>query len=127
MILHELYGVIHIPRLKDENAADLFLGFGKGAVGNCDFAVLPTDCPGEFSRLKPFTAGPMAVGTKIVVVFKACIEHGVSLTVGHSIEVGFVVVTQTNEFHCPSPMFLTSGLRRQPVTVSCNEARHFLI
>jgi len=27
MLRHELYGMIHIPRLKDENTADLFLGF----------------------------------------------------------------------------------------------------
>jgi len=27
MLRHELYSMIHVPRLKDENAAELFLGF----------------------------------------------------------------------------------------------------
>ena len=30
--------MIHVPRLKDENAAELFLGFRIGTVGSCDFA-----------------------------------------------------------------------------------------
>ena len=41
MLRHELYSLIHVPRLKDENAAELFFGFGIGTVGRCHFAVLP--------------------------------------------------------------------------------------
>src|ERR1700730_16053940 len=41
MLRHELYSMIHVPRLKDENAAELFLGFRVGTVGGCHFAVLP--------------------------------------------------------------------------------------
>ena len=41
MLRHELYRMIHVPRLKDENAAELFLGFRKGTVSSCDLAVLP--------------------------------------------------------------------------------------
>jgi hypothetical protein len=33
MLADELYSMIHVPRLKDENAAELFFGFGIGAVG----------------------------------------------------------------------------------------------
>src|SRR5437660_12661620 len=42
MLADELYSMIHVPRLKDENAAELFFGFGIGAVGRCHLAVLPT-------------------------------------------------------------------------------------
>jgi hypothetical protein len=41
MLADELYSVIHVPRLKDENAAELFLRFRLGAVGGCHFGVLP--------------------------------------------------------------------------------------
>src|SRR5216684_7622133 len=41
MLADELYSMIHVPRLKDENAAELFLGFRIGTVCSCDFAVLP--------------------------------------------------------------------------------------
>src|SRR5260370_5601585 len=40
MLADELYSMIHVPRLKDENAAELFFGFGIGAVGRCHLAVL---------------------------------------------------------------------------------------
>src|SRR5262249_22868777 len=40
MLRHKLYSMIHVPRLKDEYAAELFLGFRIGAVRGCDFAVL---------------------------------------------------------------------------------------
>src|SRR5689334_11140648 len=36
MLRHELYRMIHVPRLEDENAAELFLGFRIGTVGSCD-------------------------------------------------------------------------------------------
>src|SRR5882724_4942685 len=35
----QLYSMVHVPRLKDKNAADLFLGFRIGTVGRCHFAV----------------------------------------------------------------------------------------
>jgi hypothetical protein len=37
----KLNGVIKVSRLKDLNAAELFLGFRIGAAGRCDFAVFP--------------------------------------------------------------------------------------
>jgi hypothetical protein len=39
----------------------------------------------------------------MVVIFKACIEHGVSLALSHAIEFAFVVVAKTEVFHCSSP------------------------
>jgi hypothetical protein len=39
----------------------------------------------------------------MVVVFKAGIEHGVSLALSHAIEFVFVVVAKTEVFHCSSP------------------------
>jgi hypothetical protein len=40
----------------------------------------------------------------MVVVFKACVEHGVLLSLGHAIELAFVVVSETDVFHCSSPV-----------------------
>ena len=40
MLRHELGSMIHVPRLKDEKAAELFLGFRVGAVRCRDFANL---------------------------------------------------------------------------------------
>ena len=41
MLRHELYSMIHVPRLKHAKAAELLLGFRIGTVGRRDFAVLP--------------------------------------------------------------------------------------
>jgi hypothetical protein len=55
MAADELYGVIHVARLKDENAAELFFGFDAGAVGGCDFAVLPGQGKGGLRPLNGFS------------------------------------------------------------------------
>src|SRR5215813_2181356 len=103
MLADELYGVIHVPCLKDENAAELFLGFRIGTVGGCYFAVLPRQRQGGLRPLKRFSTGPVPAGAKMFVIFKARIEHGVSLALSHAIELAFVVVAKTEVFHCSSP------------------------
>src|ERR1700751_2841881 len=103
MLRNELYSMIHIPSLKHENAAELFLGFRIGAVRGSDFAVLPIKGQGSFRRLKRFSTSPMPVGAKMVVVLKACVEHRVSLAFGHGVEFAFIVVSETNVFHRSSP------------------------
>src|SRR5262245_62282873 len=103
MLRHELYSMIHVPRLKDENAAELFLGFGIGTVRGCDFAVLPIQGQGGFRRLKRFSTSPVPVGAKMVVVFKAGVEHGVLLALGPALVFASVVVSQADVFHCSSP------------------------
>src|SRR5258708_16213810 len=40
MLADELYSMIHVPRLTDLNAAELFLGFALLSIGTLDFAVL---------------------------------------------------------------------------------------
>src|SRR5262245_36025904 len=77
MLRHELYSMIHVPRLKDENTAELFLGLRIGAVGSCHFAVLPIQGQRCFRTLKRFSTTPVPVGAEMIVVFKACVEHGV--------------------------------------------------
>src|SRR5262249_48336866 len=57
MLADELDGMIHVPRLKDANAADLLLGFGIGTVGRRDFAILPRQGQGGFRTLKRFSTG----------------------------------------------------------------------
>src|SRR5271157_3982028 len=104
MLRHELYSMIHVPRLKDENTAELFLGFRIGTVRSCHFAVLPIQGQGGFRRLKRFSTSPVPIGAKMVVVFKAYVEHGVLLALGHAIEFAFVVVAKTEVFHCSSPL-----------------------
>src|ERR1700677_799085 len=41
VLRHKLERLVHVARLEDQNAAELFLGFGVGTVGGGDFAVLP--------------------------------------------------------------------------------------
>src|SRR5262245_20986485 len=103
MLADELYSMIHVPRLKDENAAELFLGFRIGAVGRCHFAVLPRQGQGGFRTLKRFATTPVPIGAKMVVVFKARVVQGVSLGLAHAVEFAFVVVPQTDVFHCSAP------------------------
>jgi hypothetical protein len=43
------------------------------------------------------------VGAKMVVVFKAYVEHGVLLALSHAIKFAFIVVSQANVFHYSSP------------------------
>src|ERR1700746_1232769 len=75
MLCHELYSMIQVPRLKDKDAAELFLGFRIGAVRSCDFAVLPVQGQGGLRPLKRFSTSPVPVGAKMVVVIKASVEH----------------------------------------------------
>src|SRR5262245_16179697 len=103
MLRHELYSMIHIPRLKDANAAELFLGFRVGTVGGCHFAVLPVNGQRGFRGLERFSASRVPVGTKMIVVFKAGVVHGVALGLRQVVEFVFVVVTKTDVFHCSSP------------------------
>src|SRR6516164_4859177 len=104
MLPDELYSMIHVPRLKDENAAELFLGFRVGTVGGRHFAVLPVNGQRGFRRLERFSAGPVPVGAKMVIVIKACVEHGVSFGLSHAVKFAFVVVSETDVFHCSSPL-----------------------
>src|SRR5215467_5543914 len=96
--------MIHVARLKDENAAELFLGFCIGTVCAGDFAVLPIQGQGGFRALKRFSTTPVPVSAKMVVIFKACIEHGVALALSHAIEFALVVVAETEVFHCSFPL-----------------------
>src|ERR1700722_16283939 len=112
MLADELYGMIHVPRLKNNNSAELLFGFGIGAVDRRDLAVLPREGQGGLRPLKRFATTPVPVGAKMVVIFKACVEHGVSLALLHAIELAFVVVAKTDVFHCSSPL---SGLN-EPAT-----------
>src|SRR5262245_13090356 len=70
MLADELYRVIHVPRLKDQNAAKLFLSFRVGTVGRCHFAIFPRQGQGGFRGLKRFATGPVTAGAKMFVVCK---------------------------------------------------------
>jgi hypothetical protein len=49
-------------------------------------------------------AGPVPAGAKMVVICKACIEHGVSLALSHAVEFALVVEAKTKVFRCYSPL-----------------------
>src|SRR5262249_27139224 len=124
MLADELYSVIHVPCLKDENAAELFLGFRVGTVGGCHFAVLPVNGQRGFRRLERFSASPVPVGAKMVIVIKACVEHGVLFSRGHALEFAFVVVPETDVFHCSSPLPSSQGGSRQQSVAPARSSRH---
>jgi hypothetical protein len=96
--------MIEVSCLKDLNAAKLFLGFRIGTVGRRDFAVFPVQRQRGLRGLKRYFGNKMSVGAKMVVIFKACIEHGVSLALSLAIEFVFVVVAKAEVFHCFSPL-----------------------
>src|ERR1700686_3786307 len=97
--------MIEVSRLKDLNAAELFLGFRIRAVGRRDFAVFPVQGHGGLRRLKRYFRNKMSVGAQMVVVPKAFVEHCVSLVLGHPFEFSWLEVSQTDEFH---PFLLVS-------------------
>ena len=130
MLRHELYGMIQVPRLKDENAAELFLGFRIGAVGGCDFAVFPVEGQGGFRRLKRFFARPMPVGAKMVVVFKALSNIACR---SPSVMLSNLPLLDSIPNRCISLFFSSlvgassTAVADFSVTVSSNEAQHILI
>jgi hypothetical protein len=98
--------MIEVSRLKDLNAAELFLGFRIRAVSRRDFAVFPVQGHGGLRRLKRYFGNQMSVGAQMVVVLKALVEHCVSLVLGHPFECAWLDVSQTDVFH---RFFLVSG------------------
>src|SRR5467141_1718999 len=96
--------MIEISRLKDLNAAKLFLGFRIRAIRRRDFAVFPAQGQRGLRRLKRYFGDKMSVGAQMVVVLKAIVEHCVSLVLGHPFEFSWLDVSQADVFHCSSPL-----------------------
>src|SRR6476659_4420106 len=96
--------MIEVSRLKDLNAAKLFIGFRIGAVGRRDFAVFPIQGQRRLRRLKRYFGDKMSVGAQMVVVLKAFVERYLSLVLGHPFECAWLDVSQTYVFHCSSPL-----------------------
>jgi hypothetical protein len=97
--------MIEVSRLKDLNAAKLFLGFRIGTVGGGDFAVFPVQGQRGLRRLKRYFGDKMSVGAKMVVVLKAIVERCLSVGVGHPFEFSWLEVSQADVFH---PLLLAS-------------------
>src|SRR4029078_5491340 len=95
--------MIEVSHLKDENAAELFLGFRVGPVGRRDFAVFPVQGQSGLRRLKRYFGNQMSVGAQMIVVLKTFVEYCVSLVLGHPFEFSWLDVSQTDVFHCSSP------------------------
>src|SRR6185503_9608632 len=91
--------MIEVSRLKDLNAAKLFLGFRIRAVGGRDFAVFPVQGQRGLRRLKRYFGNKMSVGAQMVVVLKAFVEDCVSLVLGHAFEFSGLEVSQADVFH----------------------------
>src|SRR5437899_11694857 len=94
--------MIEVSRLKDLNAAELFLGFRIGAIRRRDFAVFPVQGQSGLRRLKRYFGDKMSVGAQLVVVLKAFVEHCVWLVLGHPLEFSWLAVSQTYVFDCSS-------------------------
>src|SRR6266566_8459504 len=111
--------MIEVSRLKDLNAAKLFLGFRIGAISRRDFAVFPVQGQRGLRRLKRYFGDKMSVGAQMVVVLKARVERCVSFVLGHPFEFSWLDVSQTDVFHpfllvccnsvSPSSSFRLSG------------------
>src|SRR4029077_11823502 len=95
--------MIEVSRLKDLNAAELFLGFRVGAISGRDFAVFPVQGQRGLRRLKRYFGNKMSVGAQMVVVLKAFVERCVSLVLGHPFEFSWPDVSQADVFHRSSP------------------------
>src|SRR2546422_11616608 len=91
--------MIEVSRLKDLNAAKLFLGFRIGAISRRDFAVFPVQGQRGLRRLKRYLGNKMSVGAETVVILKAFVEHCVLLVLGHPFEFSWLDVSQTDVFH----------------------------
>src|SRR5881296_596935 len=94
--------MIEVSRLKDLNAAELFLGFRIGAISRRDFAVFPVKGQRGLRGLKRYFGNKMSVGAQMVVVLKAFVERCVSLVLGHPFEFSWLKVSQADVFHCSS-------------------------
>jgi hypothetical protein len=102
----KLNGVIEVSRLKNEKAAELFLGFCIGSVGGRDFAVFPVQGHCGLRRLESEFSNNLSVGAQMVIVAEAFVEHGVSLVLRHVFECPWLDVSQTDVFHlrtCAQP------------------------
>jgi hypothetical protein len=109
MLRHELNGMIHVPCLKQQKAAHLFLGFCIGTVGHRDSAILPIQGQRGFRRLKTFSGAKMPVGAQIVVVLKALVKTlRVALPRSYR-EFCWVEVSQTDVFHAPFLLLAVSS------------------
>src|SRR5262249_7179445 len=91
--------MIEVSRLKDLNAAKLFLGFRIGAISRRDFAVFPVQGQRGLRRLKRRFGDKMTVGAQMVVVLKAFVERRMSLVLGHPFEFSWLDVSQADVFH----------------------------
>src|SRR6266849_6464529 len=91
--------MIEVSRLKDLNAAKLFLGFRIGAISRRDFAVFPVQGQRGLRRLKRYFGDKMSVGAQMIVVLKAFVERCVALVLGHPFEFSRLDVSQTDVFH----------------------------
>src|SRR5438445_12228742 len=95
--------MVEVSRLKDLNAAELFLGFRIGAISRRDVAVFPVQGQRGLRGLKRYFGDKMSVGAQMVVVLKAFVERSVSLVLAHPFEFSWLDVLQTYVFPCSSP------------------------
>src|SRR5579859_4202040 len=111
--------MIEVSRLKDLNAAKLFLGFRIRPIRRRDFAVLPVQRQRGLRRLKRYFTDKMSAGAQMIVVLKAFVERCVSLAFGHPFELSRLEVSQTDVFHCSSPRSSTvKGVKFENINFS---------
>src|SRR5580692_10191686 len=91
--------MIEVSRLKDLNAAKLFLCFRIRAIRRRDLAVFPVQSQRGLRRLKRYFGDKVSVSAQMVVVLKAFVERCASTVLGHPFESSWLEVSQTDVFH----------------------------
>ena len=96
--------MIEVSRLKDVKTAELFLGFRMGGRRSSRLCRLSSTGSPRFPEAEELLLHQMSVGSEMVIVLKALVEYGVSLVLGHPFEYPRLEVSQTDVFHCSSPL-----------------------
>src|SRR5437879_10685201 len=88
-----------------------------------DFAVFPVQGQRGLRRLRRYFGDKMSVGAQMVVALKAFVERSVSLVLGHPFEFSWLDVSQTDVFHCSSPLWWEPAAQPCPLVRSSYSRR----
>src|SRR5262249_36736522 len=87
--------------LDQEEAAELLLGLGEGAIGRRELAAADANGHGSADGLQRLRRDAMAVGLQLLVDRLVLAREGVVLGLAHGAHLLFLVVDQTQVAHWP--------------------------
>ena len=91
--------MIQIARLKHREFGDLLFGLRVRTVSYRDFAVLQAHGFCGVGRLKSLANSKVPVGSRLIVIVKALVQHAVALAFRHVREHALLDLSQTDKFH----------------------------